>query len=274
MTKAKGSIRSLMMAFFVALGGLLLAAQFVRAQDQCSEETQMAKVLQAVNVNSSSLPASKQLRLTLAGDLIDNLLSLEVDDGPNPAKRVSRLCFYRISMPMYVLNGDAIESTSVQTDYDSVEVAAIDLVSGQVYFLFGFPNPVSGFNNLIKTLRLEVNSAERADDVFDLYLKMVRGPDFRSAVIADDMQLESVALNDFRMRLSHATSRGAFERWWNDVPRKLRQSLRTPLATPVQHEFVVRYFFYDQGTISRNDVRISSNGTVSEDSSVVLFRPR
>lgn len=113
-------VRSLGTVLIVmALGGFLFSAHVAKAQDSCSGNNQAPKVLKAVGKDSGGFPVSTELRLTPAGDLIDDLIFLETNGNPQPGNRVPPFCFYRITVPGYVLKNDVIKSSIVQTDYAS-----------------------------------------------------------------------------------------------------------------------------------------------------------
>lgn len=262
------------LVFFLLIVSCGLPQRTTSAQNICSEEKQTAKVLRTV-ADSSGFSGSAQFRVIPAGDLLDDLIFLETNGDAKPGKQVAPVCFYRIAMSTYVLKGDTIESLLVQTDHTSEWIAGINIDSGQTYLLAGFTDPISGFNNLMRALHLHIDSPDFADAVFGSYLKMARGAEFRSSVISDDMKLEGTALDDFRLRYSHTTSRKAFEQWWNAVPGSVKRSLTQPTAVRGgDNGFAVQYFLYNQGTLSKRTALVSPDGTVSETSFEVLVRPQ
>jgi len=81
-------------------------------------------------------------------------------------------------------------------------------------------------------------------------LKVALGQEFRTRVIGDDLKLESVALEDFRMRFPAQRRRAAFEQWWKKMPAEIKRKIGPPTARPTTAAYEVRYFLYTQGNVS------------------------
>ena len=74
----------------------------------------------------------------------------------------------------------------------------------------------------MKDSAIRVSSPETALQVFDVFLKLAQSHDFFSSVVGDVMQLQSVALRDFRLRLPKSKRIAAYDRWWKAMPLEIR----------------------------------------------------
>lgn len=249
------------------LGGGFLCAHISNAQSMCSRPDDGGEILRAVVAQGgSSLTARSGLLATPVPALFQDTISLETNGNPRPGDRITPICFYSVTVPAYQLDGNAIESVSVQLDDQREWIAAINLKSHSVYLLAGSRDPVAGFNGLMRDLHLHVTDSDAADAVFDSYLAMARGDHFRQHVVTDEMKLESLALEDFRLRSPQSESRQAFERWWNATSNGARRWVVPPQTLSVHDGYIVRYFVYDRGSVRRQDIHVQSDGTVREES--------
>lgn len=258
--RANNTLATALLLITVAVS---VAAQATKGQESCS---QVSEAMGAVNGQSGfRLPAGAHLRANPIPDLADDLIFLEAHGKPVPGARITPFCFYLVTLSPYFLNGHAIESVTVQIDETGEWIAAVNTETRATYLLVGSSDPIGGFNDLIKTLHLEVRDSEFALALFDSYLRLVRGQEFRSRVVPNDMKLESVALEDFRMRIPAPGSRAAFEKWWNNVPHSTRNGLTPPRVARLEDGFVVTYFFYDRGNLWKQTLHIGIDGTLNEE---------
>lgn len=126
--------------------------------------------------------------------------------------------------------------------------------SDVTYVLEGSTDPVAEFNGLVRDLHLQVVDANAALGIFDFFLKAARGEQFRSHVVADEMKLESVALEDWRTSDSDSQPRKGERPSVHGglVFRRAQRKRSSPLsqpASPVKNGFDVQYFFYSQGNL-------------------------
>jgi hypothetical protein len=115
----------------------------------------------------------------------------------------------------------------------------------------------------MKDLSVRVDEPERALDVFDMFLKVARSRQFFSSVIGDAMQLQSVALQDFRLRFPESKRLAAFDKWWRAVPPSLKKAIAPPKVQTQGSNFVVSYYRYSKGALEKESVFISTDGSVT-----------
>lgn len=219
---------------------------------------------EAVAVVRQESKADFPLRAVWVPSLSDDLIFLKTQGRFSPGKEVPLVAFYRVTTAPYELRGNKIERQAVEVDNYSEWLVAIEHESGQKYLLQGSKNPTAEFNRLIQGVRLRVGDTDTALAVFDFFLKTVAGEQARSRVVGDNMKLQSVALEDFRSRFPAATSRTAFDTWWNGVPVAARYDIKPPQAQATKGEFVIRYTLYDRGSLRNETLRMSADGTVTE----------
>jgi hypothetical protein len=231
------------------------------SQSDCPECRWERIAVQAVRAHST---VDSPLQAIPLPTLRDDLITLTTERS-NPAEmEVPQFTFYKVTSSIYQQKDGKVVSETVELDRDSEWIVAIDSHNDKTYLLEGFAYPIADFNRLAEYLHLQVADTGDALGVFDLFLKLARGQQFRSQVVGDEMKLESVALEDFRLRFSPATRRAAFNSWWTSVSTATKNGLRPPAAGPTKNGFEVRYSFYLRGNLSSRSLTISRNGTVSE----------
>ena len=170
-----------------------------------------------------------------------------------------------------VVNGKIV-SVTVQLDDDSVWVVGVGQ-NKTVYRLAGFSDSVLGFNRLMSDLAIHVKRSDDALKIFHLFLSLGHSPQFFSSVVGDTMQLQSIVLQDFRLRFPEAKRLAAYDRWWNAMPPRLRKTIASPNARSLGSNFEVSYYRYSQGVLKKESVFISSDGSVTpEATSRLLYR--
>jgi hypothetical protein len=237
-------------------------------QNTCAEEQRQAAALGAVRAQShSDLP----LEATLLPSLTDDVISLETKALPRAlGAEVLIVSFYKLVPSTYQLEGSKIVGETVELDNYKEWLVAVSRRNDVIYLLEGSTDPVSEFNRFARDLHLQVADPNAALGIFDFFLKAARGQQFRSHVVADEMKLESVALEDFRLRFPTSKRKAAFNSWWASVSDGTKKTLSPPKANPVKNGFEVRYFFYDLGNISSQTLTISTDGTVTEGKSKII----
>jgi hypothetical protein len=228
----------------------------------CADDRREVAAVRAVRAQSNSdLP----LQATLVPGLTDDVITLATKGlARTLGAEVPNVSFYRVAPSSYQLKDNKVVSETVELDNYSEWLVAIDRRNDETYSLEGSADPIAEFNRLAKDLHFQVNDASAALDVFDFFLKTARGQQFRSQVVGDEMRLESVALEDFRLRFPTAKRRAAFSSWWAGVSASTKNALLPPTASPVKKGFEVRYSFYSQGNLSSRSLTVNSDGTVAE----------
>jgi hypothetical protein len=235
------------------------------AGDRCAEAV-VAAVRSQLN---SELP----LQATLMPGLSDDLIDLETQGLSRPIKtKVSTFSFFLVSPRRYEINDDVVERESAEVDSQSEWLVAVDLRNDSRYFLEGSSNSLGEFNRLMTSVNLKVTNQEGALNVFDFYLEVVRGHQFRSRVIGDDLKLESVALDDFRLRFPTSERRRAFNAWWRELSNSNKKSIVPPTANPQKGGFTVRYFLYDKGIVYHRSLTVNPDATIVEGESTEAIR--
>ena len=239
------------------------------SQELCAEDTREASIARAVQKQSNSqLP----LQVTQLPHLTDTVITLETRNLAHTiGAEVDVLCFYKVEPASYQLKDNKIVGQTVQLDNYSEWLVVLALGSGAIYTLEGSVNPTAEFNRLVKDLRLRVTDSDTALSIFNFFHVVTGKREWRPQVVGDEMQLESIALEDFRLRYPANERKVAFRHWWNGVSATIRTLLAPPKASPVKDHFEVQYFGYSEGSVSIRNVIINVDGTVAEGESKVLL---
>jgi len=239
-------------------------------QSICADDQRKADAVRAVRAQSNSdLP----LQATLLPALTDDVISLETRGLAHAlGADLPIVSFYRVAPSIYQMEGNRVVSETVELDNYREWLVAVNHRSNETYLLEGSTDPIGEFNKLARALRLQVADANAALGIFDFFLKVARGQQFRSHVVADEMNLESVALEDFRLRFSTAKRRAAFGSWWDGIPASTKKALLPPKARPVKNSFEVQYFFYSQGNLYSQSLIVNSDGAIAEGQSKIIVQ--
>jgi hypothetical protein len=236
-------------------------------QSTCVDEERQAAAVRALR---AQLHFDFPLQASPVPSLTDNIISLETKGRP-PEAEAHLVSFYKMVPASYQLEGNKVVAETIELDNDREWLAAVSHGDDSIYLLEGSNDPVTEFKRLTKDLHLQVADESAALGVFDFFLKVTRGEEFRSHVVTDEMKLESVALEDFRLRFATAKRRAAFSSWWASVPETMKKTLRPPRASPVQDGFDVQYFFYSMGKVWSQNLFVRRDGTVVEGKPNVIF---
>jgi len=211
------------------------------------------------------------LQTILLPGLTDDVISLETKGlPPAPGAEVHIVNFYKVVPSSYQLQGNKVVGETIEVDNNREWLVAVSRRNDAIYLLEGSTDPITEFNKFARDLHLQVADANAALGIFDFFLKVARGQQFRSHVVADEMKLESVALEDFRLRFTTTKRRAAFSSWWVGVSESTKKALLPPKASPVKNGFDIQYFFYSQGNISSQNLTINADGTVAEGKSKII----
>jgi hypothetical protein len=253
------------------IGWLALISSPGGQKGRCTDVPAPSDFLGAIRQDSET---TLDLRATPVPEFSDDLIFLETGGSPAPSEEIRTFCFYLVTVAPYrFADNDKVETGSIVVDSNPQWLVAYDSQDSETYLLSGAKDPTAGFNRLIARLHLRVTSPALALDVFDSYLKMARGPDFRSRALGDDLKLESVALDFFRMHFPYPRSRSAFTAWWASISTTTKQSIKPPSAIALKNGFAVRFYFYDQGILWKQTTQIKIGGTVDEGKPEALTSP-
>jgi hypothetical protein len=239
-------------------------------QSTCADEQRQASAVGAIRAQShSDLP----LQAILLPSLTDDVISLETTGLPHAiGTEVHLVSFYKVVPSSYQLEANKVVGETIEVDNYREWLVAVNRRNDATYLLEGSTDPINEFNRFARDLHLQVADANAALGIFDFFLKVVRGQEFRSRVVADEMKLESVALEDFRLRIPAAKRRAAFSSWWAGVSESTKKTLLPPIASPVKNGFYVQYFFYSQGNLSSQSLTVNSDGTIAEGKSKITVQ--
>lgn len=244
--------------YFLFICVALVCSSACSAQ-RCTEDDE---TLQATIRREAKLPEEFTLRGAERPDLEEKALALQKDAANPKPSPIQEIRFCHFAPFLYQLENGKIVTTTVLADSELSWLVGLDSRDEQ-YLLAGFPDPLNGFNALIKALNLNIESADTARDVFDLYLTMVWGQKAREFIIVDDMQLQSLALSDFRMRYSLPKARAMYLKWWRSMTPEIRKRLHKPEVVATEGGFTVKYVRYHQGQILPESILIDKDGTVT-----------
>lgn len=253
---------ALLIVFFL---GSNSASSF--GQNICESE----EIKEAVRRNAHLSSAVKiPLLVTALPKLKEDLIRIMIEEIGNESRKVQHIEFCEVMPAIYDIQNGIIVSETVELDNDSAWIVATGL-NRSTYLLAGFSSPHSSFNQLTKDLGIKVDNPETALEIFDLFLKTARGQQFRFAVVADKMKLQSIALEDFRLRYPIAKRQAAFDRWWKGVPLNLKERLISPKVRSEDNGFRITYYRYSKGSVLEESVFISNQAVVHDGASKVLY---
>ena len=256
-----------LISLFVMLALLGMRPPSVEAQEIPSEEPARRQVLSAV---SRELGYKAALRAAPVPDLEDDLIFLETAGKPEVGGTVSPYTFYRVTIAPYTVREGKIEAITLELDTSSERLAVANSKTNEVFVLSGSGNCLAAFNRLVKEIGLRVSTPAFALNVFDTYLKIAQGEDFRQRVVTDDMKLEALGLHYFRQNFPARDSRSEFEAWWGAIPAATKQALARPPARQLESAFEIRYFLFQAGSLWKRTIRVRGDGTIVEGESQAI----
>jgi hypothetical protein len=238
----------------------------VRGQE-CSPAEVIEAVRSGVKVPSARIP----LTVTELTTMRERVIALEQENHGDSAE-LQAVRFYEVRPSTYEFVNGRFSSLTVQLDGEAVWVVGVG-PSKTIYKLAGFSNSVSDFNRLMRDLAIHVKGPEDALGVFDIFARLSQPPDFFPSVVGDAMQLQGVALQDFRLRFSQSARIAAYERWWRTMSLQVKKTIVPPKVQSRQSNFEVSYYRYSEGVVKRETVLISGEGAIGpEASSKTLYR--
>ena len=202
--------------------------------------------------------------------LKEDFIGIQLSSLSFQPRRVSVIEVYEIRPGLYLMDGDRVVAETLNLGEDPHWLIAFGPDKSK-YLLAGFEDPLVGFNKLIKDLDIGTVTKDSALNVFDLFLKTVHGYQFRASLIADEMHLQSLALQDFRLRYPTAKRKSEYNSWWARMPVSLKRALSAPKLSTDRNGFRISYFRYDTGRILQETVLVSPKGVVMLGTSVKRY---
>lgn len=228
--------------------------------------------LKAMIQKEAKLPSDFSVRAAEMPRLEAAVLSIQVDIAQSQHPRVVEVTVCEVNPFPFVLKKGSITSTSVEIDSESVWLIGLG-PTDERFLLAGFSDPRPDFNALVRRLGLTIGNAEAARGLFDLYLKLAAGHEFREDIIVDDLQPQSMGLTDFRLHYSLPKARILYAKWWSSIKPAIKNALRRPEVARRSDGFKVTYFRYFQGRILQETITIAADGTVTLDGSKTISVP-
>jgi hypothetical protein len=231
----------------------------------------------------SCISASKEIKAVVHNDRYESLqitslpvlqeamTALQVSASSVYPTAVRQIEFCEVMVPMFDVREGQIARTTLFLDRDRPKWLIALAPERKLFLLVGFPDPEKGFNELIEAVGLHVNSASLASGILDLYLRVTGGEELSDSIIADEMQLQSKSLVDFRQRYSLSKARALYAKWWAGISPALKKILREPQATAGENGFTVNYFRYEAGEVVEETIAISPQGTVSPQATRAVY---
>lgn len=244
-----------------------LSGILVRAQDRIPVD----EIQQTVRQSMGERPEPKPpLLISVRPDVREDLIAIQLPATPFQSRRVSIVEVYDVRPGRYLMDGDRVVAETINLGEDTYWLIAFGPNSSK-YLLAGFEYPLRSFNKLIHDLNLGPIDQESALDIFDLFLKTVHGPHFRVSLVADEMHLQSLALEDFRLRFTTAQRKSEYNKWWGGMPISLKKDLSRPNIASDKSGFLIKYFRYDVGRVLQESLRVSFQGEVTMGRSLVRY---
>jgi hypothetical protein len=125
---------------------------------------------------------------------------------------------------------------------------------------------------MMHDLGIQGRTTEDALSVFDVFVRLAHSPDFFDSVVDDVMQLQSKALEDFRLRFPKSRRIGAYENWWRGVRGRQRIRISPPIARANTSGLEVIYYRYSEGVVTKESILVSAEGAVTSVPGKVLVR--
>jgi hypothetical protein len=204
--------------------------------------------------------------------LTEILIGIDLELMENRGRSIKRIDFFEVRPQTFQIREGNIESTFIQLDSDSNWMVAVDSDDNAIIPLRGFPNCINGFNNLISRMHISVSNALQVETIMDLFLLTTGGDDLRNSVVADDMGLQSLALQDFRIRFSEKKRKLAFNRWWKGLTPKMISKISSPRVEKQESGFTICFFRYECGSILEEKLFINKSGIIARDPIKTIYK--
>lgn len=99
---------------------------------------------------------------------------------------------------------------------------------------------IVNFSRLAQSLSLELQSTEQALELFDYYLKIVEGDEYRSSIPTDPLSLQAIVSQDYVERYSIKERGRKYKEWWSRS-KTVRGKLAPPRVERVGELFQVSF---------------------------------
>lgn len=253
------------------LVGMMFVQPVFLQQTRCAEETRINLIENLVKVQAKF---AYPLAVSSQPELRDELISLNELDSTGSIfdKKIPVFLFYKVFPALYEIHEGNIISEAVELDNSREWIAAIDGSSDMAILLKGAEDPITNFNQLMRNVKIRINSNDSAIELFDFFLKVVYGQDFRSEILRNSIELESKALYDFSRRFPTGKQKITFNKWWKLLPEKIKKSIKAPWSgCNNENIFQVEFFRYKKGQLFQMQIMIMYDGTVVEGKTNTLY---
>jgi hypothetical protein len=208
-----------------------------------------------------TIPNVPVLEVDQLGGLRQDAFSIQ--ESLSEPLRLRKVDFFEVFPATYAVVEGQLQATTVSLDAEPTWLVAFDEESREWFFLYGFPEAttVNEFNRLAQALGIEVKNEQAALDLFDFYLKIAKGPTYRSAVPSDELSLQAIVSKDYGSRYSVGQRMANFKRWWERT-KAARRGLAPPKALHTGERFDVKFFRYTQDELLNETVSFTPSGAV------------
>lgn len=230
-----------------------------------AQESVRTAAIQAVTAKlKPSMAYVPNLTADCRNSLREDILGLKSAVGEKTAAPANHLMVYDVFPLLYDIAGGTIRSMTVTLDDDPHWIVIVDDRDNHAFLLSGFPEAVStpAFNDLVGILSLNLRTDDDVQQIFDFYLKFVKGNRYRSSIPVDQLSLQEIAAQDFRRRISASKASAQFRIWWTQHAA-MRTTIRAPSVEEQSGRFTVRYFLYESGDVLRKQVSFRPDGRLA-----------
>lgn len=208
------------------------------------------------------LPDEPRLEANRMGVLRQETFSVQdlLGVGDRPLQDIE---FFEVFPASYTVLDGRIESESVTLDDTPSWLVAFDKHTGRWFLLRGFQptTAIADFNRLVQALELNLRSGEQALDLFDYYLKVVKGSDYRRSIPTDSLSLQAIASGDYVKRYSIEERTAKFKNWWGRS-KAMRRKVGPPVVARQDGCFVISFFRYSEDRVAAETISFAKDGQV------------
>jgi hypothetical protein len=196
-------------------------------------------------------------------DLEDNLLfwpyhnSIGSNLLPYPGIKIRCIQIFDVKTDGFEVKDGHIVDLSIILHNPPQFRIAYDQESNTIFHLAGFRDRREGFNGLIRTLGIRIESEDDAASVRADYVSLCY-QDSRSVDVWNELSLMGAAI---RERSSNIDQR-EFIKNWDKIPSRIRQQPTCPLYTKNQNGYKITYYILENLIFSKVTIVIGKDGQV------------
>ncbi|MGA9072414.1 MAG: hypothetical protein WB424_19290 [Terracidiphilus sp.] len=159
-------------------------------------------------------------------------------------------------------DGDLVENAkivrhSALTDDSMIWRVAYNCLTKQVFHLYGFTDSAQGFNEMMSTMQLVIDSSDLAKDVQYLWVKLMRSPGTDETI-----RSRHRLLMDFLDNYPTPDVGENFWASWSRFSPSLKRSVGQPIARQLKEGFAVTFYIPADVSVQRIEMKIGPNGSI------------